>query len=107
MQRNKILVLAGLISGATLLANCSPKAGKSVAATPAPTTTENPHYSATQLAEGKAIYTANCGKCHKLFTPESKSVEKWEKVLPPMIKKAKLDETRGLLVRAYVMANLK
>lgn len=88
-----------------VLAACSPKVRKPVAAadTPAPAV----HYTAAQLEEGRTIYTNNCGKCHKLFQPAQKSLSKWENVLPRMIKKAKLSEEQGNLVRAYVMSGIK
>jgi mono/diheme cytochrome c family protein len=110
MRTTKLLLLPALVAGAFLLSDCSPKAGKATTASSDKGTTASttaPHYSEAQLAEGQTIYTTNCGKCHKLFAPADKSLSKWEAVLPPMIKKAKLNDEQGLLVRAYVMANLK
>ena len=104
MQHSKTLVLGFFVLGAISLVNCSPKAGKTVGGSTSSTT--NPHLSPAQLADGQIIYTNNCGKCHKLFVPSSKSVETWERVLPSMIRKAKLTDEQGTLVRGYVMANL-
>lgn len=104
MHTKKFILLPGLALGLILLANCSPKTGKSTAAS---TTRPEVHYSAAQLAEGQTIFTSHCGKCHQLFQPEEKSVAKWNAVLPAMIKKAKLSDDQGDLVRAYVMANVK
>jgi cytochrome c5 len=106
MQRHKILFLTAFAAGAFLLNACSPKVAKPVAG-PAEPAKPEVHYSEAQLAEGKTLFTASCGRCHKLFEPVSKSVSKWESVLPRMIKRAKLSEEEGTLVRAYVMANVK
>jgi mono/diheme cytochrome c family protein len=106
MQIRKTTLLSSLAVVTLFLVQCSPKTGKSTAASPSTTKTE-PHYTEAQLTEGKGIYTANCGKCHKLFNPADKSLAKWNSVLPTMIKKAHLSDDQGNLVRAYVMANIK
>jgi len=49
-----------------------------------------------------ALYTNNCGKCHGLPVISDHSKERWDKVLPPMNKKAKLDEAQSAQVTAYV-----
>jgi mono/diheme cytochrome c family protein len=103
MHTHKILLLPSLALGLLFLANCSPRTGKSTAGSTKPEL----HYSAAQIAEGQVIFTSHCGKCHQLYQPEEKSVAKWNAVLPPMIKKAKLSDEQGELVRAYVMANVK
>jgi mono/diheme cytochrome c family protein len=60
-----------------------------------------------ELAAGKAIYTDKCGKCHPAFEVTSKSVDRWNQVLTPMIQdKAKLNEADGKLVEAYVWSEL-
>ena len=51
---------------------------------------------------GMELYTNNCGKCHDLPVISEHSRERWNKVLPPMIKEAKLDEAQGANVTAYV-----
>jgi cytochrome c5 len=51
---------------------------------------------------GMALYTNNCGKCHDLPVIGEHSKERWDKVLPPMIKEAKLDAAQGANVTAYV-----
>jgi len=51
---------------------------------------------------GMALYTNNCGKCHDLPVISDHSKERWNKVLPPMIKEAKLDAAQGANVTAYV-----
>lgn len=55
----------------------------------------------TEMA-GMALFTNNCGKCHDLPVISDHSKERWNKVLPPMIKEAKLDAAQGANVTAYV-----
>jgi hypothetical protein len=62
-----------------------------------------PGYSLDDLNQGKAIYTANCNKCHKYKVPQSRSEKKWDKVIPKMAKKAKLDSAQESLVLKYVV----
>jgi hypothetical protein len=52
--------------------------------------------------DGMALYTNNCGKCHDLPVIGEHSKERWNKVLSPMIKEAKLDAAQGENVTAYV-----
>lgn len=62
---------------------------------------------AGDLAAGKALYMDKCGKCHPAFDVKSKSVDRWNQVLAPMIKdKAKMNEADGKLVEAYVWSEL-
>jgi len=65
------------------------------------------NYSADQLEEGKNLMMANCQKCHKIKEPQTRTVEKLERVLPGMIKKAKLTDEQGTLVRAYMLSQAK
>jgi cytochrome c5 len=109
---NTKTLLAIAISITTFLAACSPKVSQPVAKSETPTGTNNApatnvRYTAAQLETGHTLYTNNCGKCHKLFQPQDKSVSKWERVLPPMIRKAKLSDEQGTLVRAWVMSQMK
>jgi len=36
------------------------------------------------LLEGKKLYEANCGTCHKLYKPTSQSEEGWKHEVPEM-----------------------
>jgi cytochrome c5 len=57
--------------------------------------------------KGKNLYQDACGKCHLAYEPKSRTVERWNQVLEPMIKdKAKLSEADGKLVSAYVWESL-
>lgn len=108
----KMLTLSALAGCIFVMVNCSPKAAKTVTAGTAPSAAESremvlARYSEAQLASGKALFTGNCAKCHKLKAPETRTPAEWEKVLKRMIPKAKLQAEEGELVRAYVMANSK
>lgn len=49
--------------------------------------TKYPDYSLTQLNRGKQLYENNCGACHGLKDPASRSEEKWKKIVPEMVGK--------------------
>lgn len=62
---------------------------------------------AETIASGKTVYTTRCGRCHGLKNTEAYTPQQWEGILKSMIPKAKLNETEGQQVTAYVMANAK
>ncbi|MEZ5016240.1 MAG: hypothetical protein R2800_04255 [Flavipsychrobacter sp.] len=64
-------------------------------------------YTDSQMEEGKAVYQSSCGKCHALFEPESRTIHKWEKVLPRMSKRANLETADAGKVRAYLLTHAK
>ncbi len=39
------------------------------------------------LNEGKNLYQQNCSECHNLKRPSSETIEKWNKLVPAMVKK--------------------
>ena len=57
-----------------------------------------------KLQQGQALYTGNCGKCHELFSPDQFSEKKWEHEVPPMAKKARLDDAQGDLILRFILA---
>lgn len=86
---------------------CHPKtAPKSASKASDPVKTAK-EYSAAQIAEGKLIFEAKCGKCHELKQPGEFTVASWEKILPPMSQKAKLNADDAGKVRAWVLINAK
>lgn len=105
----KIISITGILFAVIIMANCTPKVANSVAdKEPTPTKAQVlASFSDEQLAQGKTIFTDNCGKCHGLKDPESRTPPQWNKVLARMIPKAKLSYDDGKLVRAYVIANSK
>ncbi len=62
-------------------------------------------YTQAQLDEGHTVWQASCGKCHKLYTPDSRDFDKWERVLPRMVKRSKLNDEDAGKVRAYILSN--
>jgi cytochrome c5 len=60
-------------------------------------------YTLSDLNQGKSIYEAHCNKCHRYKVPESRNETKWDKVIPKMAKKAKLDSVQQSLVLKYVV----
>lgn len=86
---------------------CATKAVNTVAhAEPTPTKEfVKANFSEDQLAEGKTFYENNCAECHKLFDPNSRNPEGWNKVLKRMLPKTPLSYEESRLVRAYLVAN--
>lgn len=76
--------------------------GTSVKETSSKTDKKVQEFPSEEIASGFALYGASCGKCHTLFEVKDFSEEKWSKILPPMIKKAKLDDEQSQKVTAYV-----
>ena len=46
-----------------------------------------PNYTLSDLNHGKALFEQNCGKCHGLKNPASRSEEQWKQIVPRMSKK--------------------
>ncbi len=104
----KFILITALVSTAVLMAQCTPKASKVVSEAPAMTQQQAmANYTPTQLETGKTIFTGNCSRCHGLKQPETRTPEQWEKILRRMIPKAKLNESDGELVKAYIIAHSK
>jgi cytochrome c5 len=64
----------------------------------------------TELPEdvnaGIDIYNKDCTKCHDAKPIEAFTKEQWDGILPAMIGKAELDETKAAQVSAYVYYKL-
>jgi len=58
------------------------------------------------LQSGYNLYVSNCGGCHKLHVPSSKSREKWDKVLPEMFSKIQISGEKQQLIRQYIYSKL-
>jgi len=57
----------------------------------------------TNLNAGEATYIKSCNKCHGYKKPQSKKAEKWEKIIPKMAKKAKLNQADESLLLKFVI----
>jgi len=64
-------------------------------------------YSEAQIQEGMTIWQNSCVKCHKLFEPESRTIAKWETILPNMSMRAKLNQDQSAKFRAYILTHAK
>jgi cytochrome c5 len=47
-----------------------------------------PGYALSELNQGKIIYEQNCGNCHGLHDPSSRTETQWNNIVPGMTKKA-------------------
>jgi hypothetical protein len=59
--------------------------------------------SLAQLQQGHDLFMNNCGKCHKLPKPDSRSNTDWKKVLGFMAPKAKLNADQSNLIYGYLV----
>lgn len=59
------------------------------------------------LALGKNLYVNHCNSCHGLYNPERFTKEKWAKIIPPMQKKANIDNATTKLISQYIFARAR
>lgn len=105
---NRLTTILTIATASVLMTQCTAKKTATSAKSPEEIVAEvKKNYSEDQMAEGKTLFQGNCGKCHALFEPESRTVDKWERVLPRMSQRAKLEDTQAGKVRAYVLAHAK
>ena len=62
-----------------------------------------PDASLAQLNEGHRLYKTKCTSCHTLFRPDKFKDEKWNKMVPVMGKKAKLDSLQTQSILRYIL----
>ena len=72
--------------------------------------TKNGLGSTGEFLEGKKLYEANCGTCHRLYKPNSQSVEGWKHEVPEMSIKVNrraenmlLDEKKQEIILNYLL----
>jgi cytochrome c len=108
IQMRKLLTISSLMLASLLLIQCTPKKTTTTVMTPAQKVADvKKNYTEAQMEEGKTLWQGNCNKCHKLFDPGSRTVDKWEAVLPSMTKRAKLNDQQAGMVRAYLLSHAK
>jgi mono/diheme cytochrome c family protein len=56
-----------------------------------------------ELQQGHELYLNNCGKCHKLYDPGSRTDVQWKQVLETMAPKAKLNSDQSYLIFRYLV----
>lgn len=107
----KTVTISFLAVFSLLLAQCTPKTSSNMASTNATAEKKvadiKQKYTQQQIDEGKTISINSCNKCHQYHEPQEFSVAKWERVLTQMIPKAKLNETDGGMVSAYILTHAK
>ena len=64
-------------------------------------------YTVVNLKEGQSLYVANCGSCHDLKNPTSKTPQQWKRIVPQMAEminkmEVKLDMKSQDLILKYV-----
>jgi mono/diheme cytochrome c family protein len=59
------------------------------------------------IAAGHQIFDQNCGKCHRIFTPQEFKEKRWVRIIDEMAPKARLNDNEKQKVLAYVVANAK
>lgn len=57
-----------------------------------------------ETAPGRALYTAKCHACHRMYRPDRVGPEKWPALLEKMAEKAKLTPEEEKQVLDYVLA---
>ena len=105
---------ATLLSLVFLLAACSAKLYTPIQADVDRVMDKYPGYSLAELQEGKSIFEMNCGACHPLKKPTSRTPEQWEKIVPRMVqnvnrkaKKELISKEKQELVLKYLVARTR
>ncbi len=58
----------------------------------------------SDLNAGYKLYIRKCGGCHALYSPTYHSNEEWEKTLPEMIEKSKINISEEIQIRKYIFS---
>jgi len=56
------------------------------------------------LSQGREIFITRCARCHATPEVHGYSTEQWQRILPRMSQRARLDAAQESAVRAYVLA---
>lgn len=90
-----------IVASVIILGACTPKTAEIVEVV------EKSEFPSTDIAEGSSLYNENCGKCHKFKTIANYNEEQWNKIVPNMAAKAKLDLTQENKILKFVMWEIK
>ncbi|HMK26676.1 MAG TPA: hypothetical protein VK483_11670 [Chitinophagaceae bacterium] len=67
-----------------------------------------PGISLEEAEKGFKLYKFNCAGCHNLHKPDAYTISEWEKILPVMLGRAKINaETDATRIRNYLFAKSK
>ncbi len=78
-------IIAVLILG--VMASCSPKVIMPKQANIDNIATKHPDYTLADAKEGRSLYIQHCATCHGLKRPQDFTEEKWNVLVPAMVKK--------------------
>jgi cytochrome c5 len=104
---NKLTVIFSVIAISVLAACSTKKLATTTPATPTPPATASTTLTTEQIEKGKSLWSGNCGKCHTLYAPDSRNVASWQRILPSMTRKAKMNDDDAATVTAYILAHSK
>lgn len=79
-----------------LLAACTPKTQEVV------DTVESMKFPNDRVGEGYSYYSTTCARCHNAKTVTDYSREQWDKILPNMAQRAKMDTISTAKVDEYI-----
>jgi len=60
-------------------------------------TSKYPGYSLAELNDGKILFQQTCDRCHHLKNPRSRDEDKWNKIVPVMIKRLNKKEGKEVI----------
>ncbi|MCC6679805.1 MAG: hypothetical protein IT445_02780 [Phycisphaeraceae bacterium] len=58
-----------------------------------------------QLERGRRLYLGACGSCHAPYAIDEYSLAQWDRILPEMVRKTKLDASDTDALRTYIVAS--
>lgn len=85
-----------IIALGALMVACSPKTAEVAE------TVETLNFPNETVSTGYALYGSDCAKCHKAKEVKKYTREQWDKILPNMAKKAKLEGDQEATIDAYI-----
>jgi len=65
---------------------------------------DQPGLTLSDLQTGRHLYAAHCASCHQLHLPSEKTPQAWEKIVPRMGEKGKIDQATCDSILAYLKA---
>lgn len=68
---------------------------------------QNAQVSIDTLVLGRELYVKNCSSCHNLYLPERFTSKEWEKLIPEMQIKAKVNDEEASIITLYLKVRSK
>lgn len=98
MKKTVFLLLVVLLAACSSAKFATPKQSDAVRGA-----TKFPGYTLADLQHGQMLFKQDCGKCHALPAPKSKTETQWRSIVPKMAKKAKVDSATEDSILKYVV----